>query len=182
MLRGAASARFVFFQLPLERLHDLGVLVVQVGRFAGILGQVVKLARRVRRAFRQGELFHAPFAFAPVVVSAGALVVEVLPVAMADGQGQADRLVQCVFADRLVARLAKQHRQNVVAVLGGVRRNGCAGQRRTGGHHVGEADGLRGGAAVFDLLRPAVPPWFYFSANPSPTADWLTKPAHRRED
>ena len=38
-----------------------------------------------------------------VVVAAGALMIEILPIALADGQRKADGLVQGVFTNRLAA-------------------------------------------------------------------------------
>ena len=38
-----------------------------------------------------------------VVVAAGALMIEILPIALADGQRKADSLVQGVFANGLIA-------------------------------------------------------------------------------
>ena len=98
-----ATGTFKFLQLGLEGERAFGFLKVQVLGFAGVGFEVVELPRGAGGLLRQGKLFHAPFTGAGIVVAAGAAVIEVLPVAMADGDGEADGLVQGVLAHGLLA-------------------------------------------------------------------------------
>ena len=97
-----ATGTFKFLQLGLEGERAFGFLKVQVRGFAGVRFEVVELPEGTGGFLRQGKLFHAPFTGAGVVVATGAAVVEILPVAMTDGEGQADGLVQGVLAHGLL--------------------------------------------------------------------------------
>ena len=73
--------------------------MVEVGGFSGVGGEVVELGGGVGGGVLEGVLFEFP---AAPVVAAGALVVEVLPFAVADGEGEGSGLVEGVVADRLL--------------------------------------------------------------------------------
>ena len=81
----AAPLRLACLQQRLQLLHDFGMLEVEVGCFAGIVIEVVKLAGRVRHGVRQRERFEFG---AVVVVSAGAAMIEVFPRALPDARGR----------------------------------------------------------------------------------------------
>ena len=96
---------------------DFGLFSDEVRRFAGIGREVVELSRGLGSCIWEG-IFLKP---ATIAVTAGALVVDVFPVAAPDGEGEADGLVEGILPDGLV-RLSEENRQHVEAVLGGVNR------------------------------------------------------------
>ena len=118
---------------------DLGLFIDEVGRFAGIGREVVELSRGFGSRIREGIFLKA----ATIAVTAGALVVEVFPVAAPDGKGEADGLMKGIFPDGFV-RLSEENRQHVEAILGGVNREFDSGEGGAGGHEIGQADSLGG--------------------------------------
>ena len=129
---------------------DFGLFSDEVRRFAGIGREVVELSRGLGSCIREG-IFLKP---ATIAVTAGALVVEVFPVAAPDGEGEADGLVEGILPDGLV-RLSEENRQHVEAVLGGVNREFDSGEGGAGGHEISQADSLGGLGPCFDSPGPA---------------------------
>ena len=90
------------------------MFLIQVGRLAGVVLQIVKLSRR-RPTLRFNRIWsHTPFAGAGVVVTTGTFVVKVFPIAFANSERKADRLVKSVPANRfLLARESGEHADTV---------------------------------------------------------------------
>ncbi len=122
-----------------EGVCDFGLFGHEVDRFAGIGRKVVELSRGLGSRIREGIFLEPP----TIAVTAGALVVEVFPVAAPDGEGEADGLVEGIFPDGFV-RLSEENRQHVEAILCGVDRKLGSGEGRAGGHEISQADSLGG--------------------------------------
>ena len=86
----AATTGLEFLQPGLELLDQLGVPGGEVVLLSGIPGEVVELSRGVGSIVWNGKL---PEGAPSIIVATGPLVIEVLPVALADREGQADGLV-----------------------------------------------------------------------------------------
>ena len=129
------------------------MLRVEVPRLAGIGLEVVELSRCLRVGVGQRVLRELrPSA---VAIPAGALVVEVLPLAAADRERERDRLLEQELANGLVTLFTEQDGQQVEAVFGSRVGQLRADDRRAGGHHVGEADQLIGHRSRLDAAGPA---------------------------
>ena len=128
---------------------DFGLFIDEVDRFAGIGGEVVELSRGLGSRIREGIFLEPP----TIAVTAGALVVEVFPVAAPDGEGEADGLVEGIFPDGFV-RLSEENRQHVEAILCGIDRKLGSGEGRAGGHEISQADSLGGFGPCFDSPGP----------------------------
>ncbi len=81
-------------------------------------------------------------------------MVEVLPVAIAYGEGEADGLLEKVASDGFFALFAGEDGENVVGVFGGVAGEFGVYDGGACGHDVGEAGELAGGGVGFDDARP----------------------------
>ena len=117
--RPAAAGRLGLIEQRLQFLHDLRALEVKVPRLAGVGFDVVKLARRAGCGVGEDERLELGIVL--VAVAAGAWVVEVFPVATADGESArpAKCLLEQVGSDGS-AGLAEDCGQQVEAVLGGI--------------------------------------------------------------
>lgn len=109
--RPAPARRLGLIQQCLQFQHDLRLLEVQVLRFAGVGFEVVKLARCPGRSVGKGK---QPETGGLVVeVPAGACVVEILPVAPADGEiaRPAEGLLEQIGPDRTAVLAEKGGKQ-----------------------------------------------------------------------
>ncbi len=162
MLGGAAAGGFGLVEEGFELGDDFGMLVVEVLGFAGVFLEVVELAGRIGGGF--GEDVGGERGVGEVAVAAGAGVVEIFPMAAADGEVEGPGLVEGEGTDGFVG-FSEEEGEEVEAVFGGVAGEIGSGNGGGGGHEVGEGGGLVDKARG-DCSGPAGDEWDAVAAFP----------------
>ncbi len=149
----AATSGLRLFQEVLKLLHESGLLGIKIPCFAGVGGEVVKLAWGFGVGFRQG--IGLEFA-SVVVVSARTLVRDVFPGAATNRErARAPKgLCEQIWA-YWQGGLPFEDGKKVEAVLGGIAWQVSARDGGCRGHHIGEAGELVAGGAGLNAGWPA---------------------------